>query len=51
MDQIDESLKELFDKATNYVRTIAGNLKSEQLLYLYSRFKQVRLEIVIECGR
>ena len=36
-----ENLKVLFDKATAYVRTIAGNLSREKLLYLYGRFKQV----------
>ena len=45
-DHRTENLAEVFDKATTYVRTIAGNLRSEQLLYLYGRFKQVRVVTV-----
>ena len=36
-----DDLNALFNKATAYVRTIAGKLSSEKLLYLYGRFKQV----------
>ena len=43
-----DNLKILFDKATAYVRTIAGNLSSERLLYLYGRFKQVIMSCYIE---
>ena len=38
---MDESLTELFQSAANYVRSVAGRLKADDLLYLYARFKQV----------
>lgn len=37
----DPQLKELFEKAALYLRTLAGELDSEKLLYFYARFKQV----------
>jgi len=36
----DQQLCELFTSATSFVRTVAGQLKSDELLYLYARFKQ-----------
>ena len=36
-----EELDTLFNKACSYVQTFASQFKSEQLLYFYSRYKQV----------
>ena len=37
---IKDNDEELFEKATKYVRGIAGTAGSEDLLYFYSRYKQ-----------
>ena len=43
MDTLNEAtLLILFEKAAEYVRSVAGNLSSDDLLYLYGRFKQVK---------
>lgn len=40
-DEAEKELREIFENASNFVKTVAGRLKSEELLYLYARFKQV----------
>lgn len=37
-----EELQETFDQASNYLKNIVGDLETEQLLYLYARFKQAK---------
>ncbi|XP_046543412.1 acyl-CoA-binding domain-containing protein 6-like isoform X2 [Haliotis rubra] len=37
-----ENVEELFKSATKFVRTIAGKIENEALLYFYARFKQVK---------
>lgn len=37
----EDEMQELFQNACSYVRTHAGTLKSDDLLHLYARFKQV----------
>lgn len=39
-DDVDD-LSELFHLASNFVRSSTNSFNQEQLLYLYSRFKQV----------
>lgn len=36
-----DNMEELFKSATKFVRTIAGKIENEALLYFYARFKQV----------
>lgn len=36
----DKDIEELFKRATHYVRSHAGELESNELLYFYSRYKQ-----------
>ena len=36
----ENGLDELFQSATDHVKTIVGNLTSEELLYFYGRYKQ-----------
>ncbi|XP_013410093.1 acyl-CoA-binding domain-containing protein 6 [Lingula anatina] len=35
-------LEDLFDKAANFLKNIAGKLDSDRLLYFYARFKQTK---------
>ena len=43
----DADLQEIFDRATNYVRSIVGTLDSGKLLYFYARFKQVSEKLLL----
>ena len=40
-DEEIDNLRELFNSASNFVRSSSDNFNQDQLLYLYSRFKQV----------
>ena len=38
----ERELKELFQNASKFMTTIAGEISSDQLLYFYARYKQVK---------
>ena len=40
---VDEFLQDIFVKATNYVKSSTDKLDSTRLLYLYARYKQVKI--------
>ena len=40
---MDDFLQDIFVKATNYVKSSTDKLDSTRLLYLYARYKQVKV--------
>ena len=42
---MEECLQYIFVKATNYVKSSTDKLDSTRLLYLYARYKQVKLSL------
>jgi len=45
----EDEMQELFQNACSYVRTHSGALKSDDLLYFYARFKQVKSLFIDWC--
>ena len=43
----NDELKENFENASLQVRSLVGRLSSENMLYLYARFKRVPIFIIL----